>query len=183
MPLFHSGKFRRYDQQPSNSAGNALWDLLSTRNTTIQVNVSYCSRHWENTALCKFFSGYVWPSSKSASLSGHEHSQVRKMKYFFGYFFHTNSTHRPYVPESFHHHLRTQPDFPILPPSQPSQPPAYTQVESFSWFSCIFYYSSSGSTNFGQNDAWNHSGERDQESKHWHRWSITTMKELLILYL
>ena len=128
MPLFHSGKFRRYDQQPSNSAGNALWDLLSTRNTTIQVNVSYCSRHWENTALCKFFSGYVWPSSKSASLSGHEHSQVRKMKYFFGYFFHTNSTHRPYVPESFHHHLRTQPDFPILPPSQPSQPPAYTQV-------------------------------------------------------
>jgi hypothetical protein len=29
-------KFRRYDQQPNNSAGNALWDLLSTRNTTIQ---------------------------------------------------------------------------------------------------------------------------------------------------
>ena len=36
-PFDISGKFRRYDQQPNNSAGNALWDLLSTRNTTIQV--------------------------------------------------------------------------------------------------------------------------------------------------
>ena len=36
-----SGKFRRYDQQPNNSAGNALWDLLSTRNTTIQVEAIF----------------------------------------------------------------------------------------------------------------------------------------------
>merc|ERR1719458_2394191 len=33
-----------------------------------------------------------------------------------------------YVPESFHHHLRTQPDFPIIQSHQPPpQPPAYTQ--------------------------------------------------------
>ena len=45
------------------------------------------------------------------------------------------------MPESFHHHLRTQPDFPILPSHQPPlQPPAYTQVLSPPKLNCVLYF-------------------------------------------
>ena len=40
----HPGKFRRYDNQPGTSAGQALFDLLGQRNTTIQDMFSLLHR-------------------------------------------------------------------------------------------------------------------------------------------
>ena len=110
MPLFHSGKFRRYDQQPSNSAGNALWDLLSTRNTTIQVNVSYCSRHWENTALCKFFFRICLAFFKECKFIGawafSSEENLTHFQVFFPHNFHTQTLCARELPPSLKNSAR-----------------------------------------------------------------------------
>ena len=111
MPLFHSGKFRRYDQQPSNSAGNALWDLLSTRNTTIQVKcilLFHTLREYSSLQVfvlriclaffkeCKFIGAWAFSSEKNEIL----------FRVFFPHKFHTQTLCARELPPSLKNSAR-----------------------------------------------------------------------------